>query len=155
MAGDRAVQCWCKTRNDLNGLRPRRESGRVLAPDLFLITREDGSHGPASMPRLFPVGEWTITGITPHPDKVRDGYLYPFYIATDAHQPLEIWELDERGFYDRPTGSHMEDYFYGLHFSSCDWTQGCLRIAWEEDLRWLARAVKTGDQFIVTDSSAA
>jgi hypothetical protein len=49
----------------------------------------------------------------------------------------------------------MEDYFYGLHFSSCDWTQGCLRIAWEEDLRWLARAVKTGDQFIVTDSSAA
>jgi len=143
LADGRKIACWCKVRNEQNGLRPRKGEA-----DLFRTTPE----GLPSMPRRFPVGEWKITGINPHPDPKEDhGYLYPFYIATDAHQALDVWELDARSFYKAPTGEHVDDGAYGLHFSSSDLTQGCLRIGTEEDLRWLVANVKKGDSFTVTE----
>ncbi len=146
VADDRSIPCWSKVRNELNELRPRRGEA-----DLFCITRADGSKGPPSMPRSFPIGNWTITGLIPHPDREHDGYLYPCYIATDAHQVLDVWELDARGFYRGKSGVQEEDYFYGLHFSTSDWTQGCIRIKDESDLRWLIANVKKGDELIITD----
>jgi len=127
MAG-REIKAWSKVRNEINGYRPNPDRVKAGNPDTFRITRADGSLGPVSMPKPFPIGEWNITGIVSHPDKNKDGYLYPYYIATDAHQPLEIWETDENGFYVRGTGEFEEDYFYGAHFSTNDWTQGCIRV---------------------------
>lgn len=145
LAGDRKIRCWSKVRNELNGLRPR--AGK---PDVFYTTTIGGNKGVPSMPRAFPVGKWKILGIIPHPDRANDGYLWPFYIATDAWQMLDEWELDSNGVYERKTGKRVPDYAYGLHFSSSDWTQGCIRIGSESDLRWLVEQVKPGDEFIVT-----
>lgn len=145
LAGDRKIRCWSKVRNELNGLRPR--TGK---PDVFYTTTIGGNKGVPSMPRAFPVGKWKILGIIPHPDRANDGYLWPFYIATDAWQMLDEWELDSNGVYERKTGKRVPDYAYGLHFSSSDWTQGCIRIGSESDLRWLVEQVKPGDEFIVT-----
>lgn len=145
LAGDRKIRCWSKVRNELNGLRPRKG-----ASDVFYTTTIGGNKGVPSMPRTFPVGNWKIVGIIPHPDRERDGYLWPFYIATDAWQMLDEWELDSNGVYERKTGKRVPDYAYGLHFSSSDWTQGCIRIGSESDLRWLVEQVKPGDEFIVT-----
>lgn len=147
-AGEAQMRAWSKTRNELNGLRPNEDRVKSGNPDVFFITRQDGSKGPASMPRPFPAGRWTITGINAHPDKEHDGYLYPFFIATDAHQPLEIWETDGNGNYLRNTHILEEDYAYGAHFSTSDWTTGCIRVATEADIRWLVKNVKVGDPFI-------
>lgn len=62
-----------------------------------------------------------------------------------------IWELDENGFYLRPTGRIVQDYFNGMHFSTSDWTQGCLRIAKEEDARWIWQYVPVGTKFEVVE----
>lgn len=147
-----AIDCWCKVRNELNNLRPL--PGKA---DLAWSIGPYGEKRGPVMPRIFPVGEWEITQINPHPDKVQDGYLYPFFIMTNAHKPVEIWELDERGFYKRPTGKFVEDYYDGLHYSNDEWTQGCIRIAEEKDLRWMVSVIqpilddKEKIPFIVTE----
>ena len=148
-AGDSQIRAWSKVRNELNGYRPNKEKNAAGNSDVFYITRSDGSRGSPSMPRPFPAGKWKITGINEHPDKINDGYLYPFYIATDAFQPLDVWELDNRGFYLQNTNKKENDYAYGIHFSTSDWTQGCLRVETENDIRWLVKNVAIGDAFNV------
>ena len=150
VAGSRRIRAWSQVRNELNGLRPNLEKIKRGKSDVFYTTTASGERGVPSMPRAFPVGKWKILGIIPHPDRANDGYLWPFYIATDAWQMLDEWELDSNGVYERKTGKRVPDYAYGLHFSSSDWTQGCIRIGSESDLRWLVEQVKPGDEFIVT-----
>jgi hypothetical protein len=137
------IGCWCKVRNELNGCRPRKEGDGA---DLFCATPLGGSeaHGPPSMPRIFPKGNCTITCVNPHPDRLHDGYLYPFWIGTDAKQELDVWELDDGGHYLRPSGKKIMDTGYGLHYSTCDWTQGCVRIGGLEELLWLVNHVVIG-----------
>jgi hypothetical protein len=94
---------------------------------------------------------WKITGFNEHPDAVNDGYLYPVFISTNAYAMLDIWELDSNGFYLKNTGEKCRDYFYGLHYSTSDWTQGCIRIGYQADVRWLWENCQAGDQFIVTE----
>jgi len=132
-ANGRKIVAWSKVRNELNGLRPRANE-----PDLFRTTPDSIP----SMPRSFPVGDWKITKIIPHPNKIGDGYLYPFFIATDAFQMLDEWSLDNRGFYSRSTGKKIKDIAYGIHFSISDWTQGCIRVRDESDLRWLIDLIR-------------
>lgn len=146
-ADDRKIKCWSEVRNELNGLRPR--EGRT---DVCYSFNADGSQGVPIMPRPFPVGEWKITGFKPHPDKRENfGYLYPVFIATDAVGTVPEWELDDKGFYLRATGRMVEDYFNGLHFSTSYYTQSCLRIATEADVRWLWENCGIGDDLIVED----
>jgi hypothetical protein len=145
-AGDKKIECWSKVRNEINGLRPKRG-----VPDLVYSMGKDGRSEYPVMPRSFPSGVWRITGFIEHPDAEKDGYLYPVYIATNAYQMLNIWSLDENGYYLKNTGEKIADYFYGLHFSNSDWTHGCLRIKKESDIRWLWANCKEGDQFIVTE----
>lgn len=147
--GDSWMRAWSKVRNEVNGFRPSFEKTSKGDQDVFFMYREDGSKGPPSMPRPFPVGKWKITDIREKPDPVADKYFYPVYIATDAHQSLDIWELDGRGFYLRNTNVKEEDYAYGLHFSVSEWTQGCMRIGTESDARWLAKHVHIGDDLTV------
>jgi len=145
-AGDKKILCWSKVRNELNALRPKKG-----IPDLVYSMDIDGAKKYPVMPRGFPVGAWKITGFNEHPDQVNDGYLYPVFISTNAYAMLDIWELDENGCYLKNTGEKCRDYFYGLHFSSSEYTQGCLRIGYISDVRWLWQNCQPGDQLIVTE----
>jgi hypothetical protein len=130
---DREIECWSKVRNELNGFRPRPGEH-----DICIAINKDGSPGAPIMPRPFAPGVGKITGFKEHPDPTENhGYLYPIFIRTDRVADVPEWELDENGFYLRPTGRIVQDYFNGMHFSTCDYTQGCLRIAKEEDARWI------------------
>jgi hypothetical protein len=146
MPDGKHIVCWSKVRNELNGLRPRNPLFRGTT-DVYRAT----GNIPA-MPRVYPVGTHTILGFKEHPDPTEDnGYLYPVFIETDAVNQVPEWELDENGFYLRPTGRMIEDKDNGLHFSSSDWTDGCLRIGSESDVRYLWAALSIGDTFIVTE----
>lgn len=145
-AGDKKILCWSKVRNELNGLRPKKD-----IPDLVYSMDKDGAKKYPVMPRSFPVGVWKITGFNEHPDQVNDGYLYPVFISTNAYAMLDIWSLDEMGHYLKNTGEKCRDYFYGLHYSTSDWTQGCLRIGYQADVCWLWENAPIGSSFIVTE----
>jgi hypothetical protein len=134
------IDCWSQVRNELNGLRPNKKK---TDGDVFFTY--PGSV--ASMPRPFPSGTWRITGIVPHKDKAKDPYLYPYFIATNAFQMLDEWELDDSGGYVKKTGKRIKDTAYGLHFSTSYWTQGCIRIADEKDLLFMVSRIKEEIEF--------
>jgi hypothetical protein len=145
------IPCWCKVRNELNGLRPKKG-----VQDVVWSMDKDGAKKYPVMPRTFPPGVWKITGCNDHSavdehGAPKEGYLYPVFISTNAYAMLDIWELDKNGFYLRNTGEKCRDYFYGLHFSNSDWTHGCIRIKNEDDIRWLWDSCLPGDQLIVTE----
>ena len=133
-AWGRKIHCWSKVRNELNGLRD------VGYPVVY-SENEDGTEGSPYMPRDFPIGEWKVTGLTFHPDQIRDHYLYPLFIKTNAHQTVRIW-LQENGVYTRKTDEIIEDYGYGNHFSDSMTTLGCVRDEKEEDIRFVANQIR-------------
>ena len=149
-AWDRKISAWSDVRNELNG---RRKVGETAV----YSENADGSQGSPYMPRTFPLGNWLVTGVVPHPDKVKDHYLYPFFISTNAHQAVEVWEVDAAGRYVKATGRMVEDYGYGNHFSDSLTTLGCIRDETEADLRWVVDFIRTavsdGDQvpFLVVE----
>jgi hypothetical protein len=77
-------------------------------------------------PAPFPIGEWDIIS----PEKWTGAYNRQHFgdikLLTNAWQHLEIWELDERGAYKRPTGRKTIDTGYCLHFSDFKTSLGCL-----------------------------
>ena len=110
----------CKVRNEINKLR--------TADNIFYTVSNNGTKGSPSQPRIFPVGNWRVTGfrtVSATEDPKR--YKLPIFISTNAHQPLDIWEVKD-GKYIKNTGQKTEDYAYGLHYSESDYTQGCIRI---------------------------
>lgn len=141
----RIIRAWSKVRNELNGLRPRKGIA-----DVCRSVNRDGSPGVPIMPRPFPIGAWRIAGFKEHPDKANDGYLYPVYIHTDAYNEVDEWELDDNGFYVKPTGRKVFDYYQGLHFSTSDWTQGCIRVIDEASIRSLWSIMRIDDEFLAT-----
>ena len=146
MPDGKQISCWSKVRNELNGLRPRAPL-LMGTTDVYLATGDI-----PAMPRPYPVGSWRILGFKEHPDPTEDnGYLYPVFIETDAYNYVPEWELDDNGFYLRPTGETVVDRDNGLHFSSSDWTDGCLRIGSEDDIRYLWASLNIGDIFIVSE----
>jgi hypothetical protein len=54
---------------------------------------------------------------------------------------VEVWTIDAKGKFLKPTGVWVHDAAYGIHFSDLDFTQGCIRAIKESDLRWLAAQV--------------
>jgi hypothetical protein len=140
-------KCWSHVRNEINKERPRPQSH-----DICISINKDGTPGVPIMPRPFPCGEWKITGFKEHPDPLENhGYLYPVFIRTNAVNLVPEWRLDENGFYLEPTGRIVEDYYNGLHFSTSWFTQGCIRIATETEVRLLWHSLSIDDTFIVTD----
>ena len=71
-----------------------------------------------------------------------DKYLWPWYIPTNAHQLVAVWELRNGGYY-RATSVQVQDYGYGLHFSKSSTTLGCIRLQKEDDIRALADMVQS------------
>lgn len=129
---NRSIRVWSKVRNELNGQRPRNGAG-----DVVYTTNADGSDGVPYMPRPFPIGNWNITGIVPHLTKADEikGYLYPYYISTDAWQMVDEWDLDQKGRYLKPSGRKVKDYAYGLHWPEFSQTTlGCGRFDTKDHL---------------------
>jgi hypothetical protein len=122
---ERTIEISCDVRNELNG---RRQKNEVV----FTIPG-----GLPYYPRQFPAGTWRVQDVR----RRSDPYRRPFFIATTAHQLVEEWEIkdgqDGKPAYDRPTGKMVEDREYGLHHSASPTTTGCIKIAHEEDVRWL------------------
>ena len=122
----------CEVRNELNGRRKRNSPDEVVN-----IVRADGTWGHAYMPRPFPLGVWKITGT----EKTSVPVFAPVKIKTDAHQKVELWNLDGRGGYDRPSGVFEEDYGYHLHWcAGSRTTLGCGRVGMDSAKEVLALA---------------
>jgi hypothetical protein len=130
--GDSVFTIRSEVRNELNGRR------RLHDPDEVVnIVRENGTWGHAYMPRPFPLGVWKITGV----EKTGVPVFAPVKIKTDAHQKVELWNLDGRGGYDRPSGVFAEDYGYHLHWSAASRTTlGCGRVGMDSAKEALALA---------------
>lgn len=117
----KTINISCVVRNEVNGWRKKNEV-IVSIPENKPI-----------MPRQFPKGEWIVSMPVPR----KDPYLAPFFIPTNAFQFLPIWSLDNKKNYDKPTDILTKDIGYGLHYSTSNTTQGCIRILKQDDLLWL------------------
>jgi hypothetical protein len=128
-------------RNELNGLR--------TSSEVVYSTNQDGKNGKPYYPRKFPVGQWYITDIVAHDKKKADGtptepYLYPFFLATNAHQTVPVYKLEivnDKEKLGSPDGT-VEDWGYGIHHSTSSTTLGCIKIVKEDDLLWLVGQIK-------------
>ncbi len=109
-------------RNEVNGWRKLHDPKEVIRS-----VTQSRAQGPAVMPRPFPLGEWSVTGITFIDDPASD--FYPVKILTNASQPLEVWDLDSSGGYDKPSDRYVVDWGYWFHWIS--WsrtTKGCGKV---------------------------
>jgi hypothetical protein len=116
------MDCSCVVRNELNGWRPNPKK-HPLDEVVYGITHDNEQSSVPVMPRQIPNGIWNIIWIETRINE----YQRPFVIMTDAHQDLDIWELDSFGRYVRKTGKKFDDWMYGIHLSSSRTTQGCIR----------------------------
>lgn len=116
------MPCSCIVRNELNDSRPL--PGKDPRDEVvYGITKDNKQSKYPVMPRTFPDGLWNIIWIEARTNE----YQRPLVIMTDAHQDLDIWELDSNGRYVRKTGEKFDDWMYGIHLSSSRTTQGCIR----------------------------
>jgi hypothetical protein len=119
---DKVIDVTCYVRNELNGERSL-DSKPVYTTDAAGATNGAGKSVPY-MPRPFPKGTWTVTGVYPKSDP----YMAPEFIATDARQTVTPWTVID-GHYGAPVeGAQAMDYAYGLHNSTSRTTLGCGRI---------------------------
>jgi len=135
IAFDKAISVTNVVRNELGKSNNFRALNEVVYSEAL-----DGKKGPAYYPRTFPSGNWLIKNIIDHPDQIRDAYLYPFFIATNAHQLVQTREVVD-GKYAEIDGL-VEDYGYGIHHSTSRTTLGCIKVIEETDLRWLVDQIK-------------
>lgn len=136
--GNKSIDAVNLVRNYANGLRKLHLASEVRYTE--------GDKRVPYMPSLFPVGQWEIQYITPHPN-ANDHYLYPLFIGTNAYQMVEEWSLDSSGGYDKPTGRFVKDIGYGIHWPDTKYsttTLGCIRILQKTDLLDFAEFCKKG-----------
>jgi hypothetical protein len=125
--GAKLIRCSSNVRNEINGLRKPHE-----------IVYSIPARKPYQ-PRSFPVGTWKVYPSV-EKDKIKDPYLYPIFIPTNAYRDLPVWSIKD-GKYESPTDETVRDYGYGLHYSTSLTTLGCIRIHTEADIRMLAKLV--------------
>ena len=129
------IQASSIVRNELNHRRRLHDKKQVIHAITYNRYNE-----PPVMPRPFPTGTWEVQ----RPVKVLpddNEWLHPYYIPTNAVQRLDIWRLDRADGYDVPTGAHVVDKGYGIHFSESITTLGCIRIHNRDDLLWLVNVI--------------
>jgi hypothetical protein len=121
----RVLPCLCDVRNEING---RRQADQVAysMPDKKPY-----------QPRVFPVGLWQVST----PTEKDDPYLAPWFIPTNACQKLPVWDL-KNGKYYKPTEEKINDWGYGLHYSTSTTTLGCIKIINLKDLEWLVSEIQ-------------
>jgi hypothetical protein len=126
-----------KVRNEIDPLHVR----KLHDPNEVVYAIENGQYTNPYMPRKFPKGTWQITEIeeTTQPD------FAPIKIKTNAHQMVEVWLLDDKKGYDKPSGKFVNDSGYHLHWSqNSSTTLGCGRVGSDTDkqVRKLAGLIK-------------
>jgi len=134
----RDVPVSCKVRTIANGLRDYHS--------IVFSENADGSRGMPYQPKEFPTGIWRVTQLL---YKNADGtplgpYEDPVFIATDAHQPIEQWSLLQYDGieYGAALGQFLEDWGYGFHCSTSEYTLGCIRDLADHDTHlWIAAQI--------------
>lgn len=122
----KTIDISCSVRNEVNGLRKKDQ-----------VVKSMPSCKPI-MPRQFPKGTWDVY----MPVTRKDPYLAPWFIPTTAFQFLPVWSLDSKGQYNAVTDIMTKDVGYGLHTSTSNTTQGCIKIQKLDDLLWLVTQIK-------------
>lgn len=116
----------CVVRNELNGWRPNPDKKGTEE-----VVRTIPGNIPY-MPRTFPEGKWNLLRV----EDETDPYLAPNFIATDAWQMVEEWEL-KNGCYRKGTGKRVRDEGYGLHYSTSGTTIGCIKFLILPEFLWI------------------
>lgn len=124
------INVTCDVRNELNGRR------KLSEPPVY-SENKDGSKGEVYMPRTFPVGRWEVYTIIAKSDP----YEAPEFIATNAHQTVDVWMVKDGHYYEK-SGRQVEDYGYGLHNSTSSTTLGCGRISLWDHRKKLVAAIR-------------
>ena len=137
----RDVTVTNNVRNELNKLRTPSE--------VVFSTTQSGANGKPYYPRQFPAGSWIVTDVVAHDKLKTDGtpmepYLYPYFLATNAHQTVPVYKVDASDGHQKIGASDgtAEDWGYGLHHSTSSTTLGCIKIVKQDDLRWLVDQIK-------------
>jgi hypothetical protein len=130
----RIIPISCNVRNELN--HRRRADEVVLSMP----------SGKPYYPRQFPLGIWKVLEVR---DRKNDPYRAPYFIATTAHQEVEVWSVIDgpngKSQYNVPTGEMTEDREYGLHCSTSPTTTGCIKIANLVDLLELVNLIHNAE----------
>jgi len=130
--GPEIIMCTSVVRNELNSRRKLHDPRDVVRAIV-----DDKYSGPY-MPRPFPLGMWHIFGY----DMTHDVNYAPIKFFTNAHQLVELWDLDDRGGYDKPSGETVDDTSYWLHFArDSKTTLGCGRLGSAYEARVLQKIV--------------
>ena len=128
------------------------EAGFSCAADIPMLTLKAGSRRRTNIARTipgnfpydpapFPNGKWFIHELRERHDK----YRAPWYIATNAYQTVETWEVSSESgelAYVKPSGRKVIDAEYGIHFSEHPTTQGCIKVLKREDLEALVEILR-------------
>ena len=125
VAFGKTIDIACIVRNEVNGWRKKNEVIKSIPS------------GKPIQPRTFPKGTWNVS----MPVTREDPYLAPWYIPTNAWQFLPIWSLDAKGNYKAPTDIIVKDTAYGMHTSTSNTTQGCIKVLHMDDLLWLVTKI--------------
>lgn len=126
-------------RNELNGWRKLHVKKEVA---LAIPS------GKPYMPRQFPKGTWEVTKVERY--KLINGvsnFDKSVYgterIRTNAHQAVEVWELDSDGGYSHKNETFVEDYGYLLHNAmDSNTTLGCGNVVSKKEMSDLATLVE-------------
>lgn len=133
MVNGKPYVCTANVRNEANGRRRLHEKAEVVRAIV------GGQYAGPYMPRPFPLGTWLVVGV----EWTNDRDYWPVKIKTNARQTVDIWELDARGGYDKPSGKTVMDEGYHLHHArDSKTTLGCGRIGTEAEARELGKMIE-------------
>lgn len=139
LAFGREIPATCEVRNEQNGERKANQVVRTMG--------QTTPHGLAYYPRQFPPGMWEITRSV---EMGKDSEYWPVFIDTAAWQMLRVWEVDEKGHYDKPLMRYVKGRGYGIHHARWNpgpgmvpsrTTLGCINILNPDDAQWLGDEV--------------
>lgn len=120
--------------------------GREIDVSDYVRVNRDGSitrteHGIPCKPLPFPAGLGKIYDPLPR-DRATKPHLAPWFIPTDFTQMVPEWLLTKDGKYDRPSGRMVFSTAYGIHYSTLDFTWGCIRVIHEDELVWFVEKIQ-------------
>jgi hypothetical protein len=120
--------------------------GKEIDVSDFVRTNKDGSitrteQGIPCKPLPFPAGTGRIFDPLPR-DKATRPHLAPWFVPTDFTQMVPEWLLTPGGKYWKPSGRMVFSTAYGIHYSTLDFTWGCIRVIREDELVWFVEKIQ-------------
>lgn len=136
----REIKCSCLVRNELGTGDMARLPNQVV--------HTEPAPGYPYQPRPFPATQnnvWTL-GKPVRETYDAGAYIRVWWIPTNAHQEVRVWNVAEHESYSTYEGPsdppiYAQDSGYGLHCSGSPTTLGCLRISADADMEFLAASI--------------